>query len=207
MVNRRLGDSCSTVRAYYGARVRGPKPRTGSKVPWSVERTGHSTRCLATWYSSNRSVFKPYVLMAQNIIKGASSQRYIPQVTSKFYECATRWPARDACTTSLNIFHKSRRHLKILGVRNVACSKFYTEDPQFWSCPWTSLYLELSALSMWTGRFLHCQTKIKRPEIVSTQQESNIGDIHVTYNCGVLGPLFCRAIFFLNKFCSESWGV
>lgn len=39
MVNRRLGDSCSTVRAYYGARVRGPKPRTGSKS--AVERGMH----------------------------------------------------------------------------------------------------------------------------------------------------------------------
>ena len=39
MVNRRLGDSCSTVRAYYGTRVRGPKPRTGSKS--AVERGTH----------------------------------------------------------------------------------------------------------------------------------------------------------------------
>jgi hypothetical protein len=39
MVNRRLGDSCSTVRAYYGARARGPKPRTVSKS--AVERGTH----------------------------------------------------------------------------------------------------------------------------------------------------------------------
>jgi hypothetical protein len=55
----------------YADRNHGP----AAKVPWSVELTGLSTRCLATWGSSNRSVFKPYVFMAQNIVKGATGQR------------------------------------------------------------------------------------------------------------------------------------
>jgi len=144
MVNRRLGDSCSTVRAYYGARVRGPKPRTGSKS--AVERGTH--RAL---YKVPRNL----IFIRQVCVHGSEyckrrnkSALYIPHVTSKFYEYDTRRPARDVCTTSLKIFHKSRRHLKIPGARNVTWRKFYTEDPQFCGHPCTLLYLALSALSM-----------------------------------------------------------
>jgi hypothetical protein len=45
-------------------------------------------------------------------------------------------------------FVQIKRHLKILGARNVTCSKFYTEDPEFWGDPCISLCLALSALSM-----------------------------------------------------------
>jgi hypothetical protein len=39
----------------------------------------------------------------------------------------------------LRIFHKSRRHLPIVGVGRVTRSKLHTEGPQFWSYLRTSL--------------------------------------------------------------------
>jgi hypothetical protein len=51
------------------------------------------------------------------------------------------------------IFHQFRGHLQILGTRRMTCIKMCTEDLQFLSDLWTSLYIMLSAKCMWTDTF------------------------------------------------------
>jgi len=148
----------------YADRNHGP----AAKVPWSVERTGHSTRCLATWYSSNRSVFKPYVFVAQIIIKGATSQllhspcnievlRICYEMTSKrcsHYE-SEDFPQIQG--TSQNSMRQKRDMQQVL-----------YRGPTILGWP---VHLTVSGAFCcthmnWYSFFVHCSTKIKRPEIV-----------------------------------------